>query len=188
MNAKLTHTYFIGLVIIFLSFFFTFYKLAPKQIDYEEIQGIRVSASMWDAAMGSTPSIKFENQSEGRYGGFGFIGMSAMRLVTIPKFLGINFLIILILAVWALMNFLFNENMTDRNRQSLIGGIGISFILFFLILIWDINYYRSVINDTGLFKGRLRDLVALTPAFGFFLFLGGWMAAMYGAFFQRRGY
>ncbi|HEX2629245.1 MAG TPA: hypothetical protein VHM26_09540 [Chitinophagaceae bacterium] len=185
MNAKLTHPFFIGLAIMFLSLFFTFYKVSPKVQDYEDRRGVTVSASMFDAAFGNKPTIK----SEGRRDRFDVIEMSAAtHLLGIPKVLGINFLIIILLLVWAVMNFLFNDNMTVSNRRMLITGMGISFLLFFLVLIWDINYYRGVLNDTGGFEGRVRDYVNFVPVFGFFAFVGGWLVSMYGAFFQRHVY
>lgn len=187
MNAKLTHPFFIGLALMFLSFFFTFYKVTPKVQDYEDRTGVTVSASMFDAAFGNKPTIKWER---GRgYNRFDMAEMSgAAKILGIPKMLGINFLIILLLLTWGVMNFLFNDNMTIGNRRMLITGMGISFLLFFLVLIWDINYYRRVGNDMGQFEGRVRDYVSFIPVFGFFAFVGGWLVAMYGAFFQRRAY
>jgi hypothetical protein len=185
MNAKLTHPFFIGLAIMFLSFFFTFYKVSPKAQDYEDRSGVTVSASMFDAAFGNKPTIKFEG-GRGR-NGFDIADMSgAAKILGIPKMLGVNFLVILLLLVWAVMNFLFNDNMTVGNRRMLITGMGISFLLFFLVLIWDINYYRGVLSDMGQFEGRVRDYVSFLPVFGFFAFVGGWLVSMYGAFFQSH--
>jgi hypothetical protein len=187
MNAKLTHPFFIGLAIMFISFFFTFYKVSPKSQDYEEKTGVTVSASMLDAAFGNNLTVKYERRGE--YDRFDLMEMgAASSFLGIPKVLGINFLIILILMVWAVMNFFFNDNMTAGNRQMLVTGMGISFFLFFLIIIWDINYYRGVANDIGEFEGRVRDYVSFVPVFGFFLFVGGWLVSMYGAFMQRRVY
>lgn len=187
MNARLTHPFFIGLAIMFLSFFFTFYKVSPKAQDYEERSGVTVSASMFDAAFGNKPTIKWERGRERN--GFELAEMSgAAKILGIPKVLGINFLIILLLLIWAVMNFLFNDKMTVSNQRMLITGMGISFLLFFLVLIWDINYYRGVLNEAEQFEGRVRDYVSFIPVFGCFVFVGGWLVSMYGAFFQRRSY
>jgi hypothetical protein len=193
MNAKLTHPFFIGLVIIFISFFFTFYKIRPNQRqmeDYEEMRAssnISVSASMWDAAFANSPTINTGMDKRTRRS-LGINEMMIANYFTIPKLFGINFLVILILVTWAAVNFIFNNNMTVSNRQMLTVGIGAAFLLFFVILIWDINYYRKVANDMGSFEGKVRDFVSFTPVFGFFLFVGGWLASMYGAFVQKRVY
>lgn len=192
MYAKLTHPFFIGLVIIFISFFFTFYKIRPNQRqmeDYEEMRtaNVSMSASMWDAAFANSPTINTGTDRRSRRG-LGMNEMMVANYLTIPKLFGINFLVILLLVAWAGVNFIFNNNMTVSNRQMLTVGIGAAFLLFFVILIWDVNYYRKVTNEMGIFEGRVRDFVSFTPVFGFFLFIGGWLASMYGAFIQRRTY
>jgi hypothetical protein len=186
-NQKWQHPFFLGLVVIFLSFFFTVVRITPKAPLGNDDPGISVSLrfSMWDMAWGNDVKMKMNTFRElDSYSRRELAKVN--RILSVPRVAGVYFTIILMLMAWGFITFAAYDSMRTTNIKAICCGIAGVFLLFLLVVCYEVWHYRSIINERDNGSYGLNDVVAIKPHIGLVFFIAGNILLFLGAFSNWR--
>src|SRR5437868_3187502 len=117
---KFFHPFFLGLILMLVSFFLSAIKIIPKVGDRTELQDFKISLTISDIAFGGAPTV-----SGGGITGE-FIRSSqdaALKSFGTPRLFGYNYVIIFVLATWGILIFVLNDRLRDSNKLAIAFGI-----------------------------------------------------------------
>jgi hypothetical protein len=174
--------FFAGLVLILLSFFFTFFKSKIKY-DEDERMKVQVSLSGFQAAFGTAPGVHFDfrkSRGDNDYDfGEGLLTSQTKRAVT-PRIIGVYFLAVLLLTAWGAAAWLHNGRGGYYNPIATAWAIlGVAFVMY-LMIGFDISHVRKIIGRDF----QISFWKYVSPGAGLWIFLGGLALTFVGAYRQ----
>lgn len=176
---KFLNPFFIGAVLVLVSFFVSFLTFySPKN---DEGFGMSMSFSMKDLAFDGSPRLNFSGEAD-------FYFASQTNLISdvgFPKIFGIYYTMIFILSIWAIIVYSINPELRSSNKKSLAIGITGLFVLSWLVTLYEIFYYKYALE--------IEDFGSVKMAFGlgFWGFIVGGIllgVGAFGRFDSRRGF
>jgi hypothetical protein len=187
MNNKYSDPFFIGLALIIISAFFTLFNIKIK-----EGPGMPVVLTM-KTSLGNTgvfgkfdmktPVLDGALHENDRYDDSFRDFDLAKKNASFPRFFRINFFLIMILSVWGLLVFAAQPLMRDSNKKGIFSGIILALVLFFAVLFFEINHYKSILDEFS--QINISDYYHIGFGPGFYILIVALLTTLYGTFFYQ---
>lgn len=184
-KQKWQHPFFLGLCILFISFFFTALKIKTSNLlpGYDSPE-VSVSGSLWNMAMGSNLDLNISIPVELKRYELREIERVERFLVT-PRFAGVYFLVVLILLAWGFILFFVYKVLPQRKIKVLSVSIAAVFTLFVLMVVYEYIHYNNLIKKIE-DSYRFSETTKIVPQLGMWIFIAGLITLFIGSFSDYR--
>jgi hypothetical protein len=172
--------FFAGLCVIFLSFFFTFFK---SKTNRDESMSPQVTLTGFQATLGLSPTVTFpytgDREKMSRYERRQMDEQTNSFLT--PRVIGVYFLMTLLLTAWGIAAWLANGHNGRYSRPATAWPLLAVLILMFLTITLDMGHLKQAMGRYD--RTRLWDVLGM--GIGFWLYFIGLILTFVGAFIQH---